>query len=293
MSTAVATSLIAEQFPQWAHWAIRPVERSGWDNKTFRLGETLLIRLPSAQGYAAQVPKEQKWLPRLAPQLSFPIPEPIALGAPSKSYPWNWSVYRWIDADPAQSIQTDQLPRFASDLAQFLNELHRIDAQEGPAAGAHNYYRGASPAVYDNETRRAIIQLKSLIDADAASDLWEKALSSTWAHKPVWVHGDLSIDNLLIKEGRLCAVIDFGCMGTGDPACDLVIAWTFFTKSTRQIFKSQLDLGSDTWARARGWALWKALITLASSQNKASPQALKTQQIISELLIDHSLEASS
>ena len=133
------TELVAQQFPQWAHLPIRPVELSGIDNRTFRLGEEMLIRLPSAATYALKVQKEQKWLPKLAPHLSYLIPEPIALGQPSKNYPWHWSIYGWIEGESANTLSFDnlQLEKIAEQLAQFLSELHKIDVEGGPSAGPH------------------------------------------------------------------------------------------------------------------------------------------------------------
>lgn len=290
ITLSLVIDLISEQFPQWAHLPIRPVKLSGWDNRTFHLGEEMSIRLPSAEGYAPQVQKEQKWLPGLASHLSFPIPELLAIGQPSKNYPWNWSVYRWIEGENADVLHADDLQQFASQLAQFLNELYKIDATGGPLAGAHNYYRGGSPSVYDGETRSAIAQLQDFIDVDTVTNVWEKALSSKWSNSPVWIHGDFSVENILVKDGRLAAVIDFGCMGVGDPACDLVIAWTFLTRESRKIFRSHLGLDPDTWARARGWALWKSLITLAPLVDKTCSKALKKQQVIDEILDEHELE---
>lgn len=145
---SLVINLIKEQFPQWAHFPIKPIAISGWDNKTFHLGETMLIRLPSAQEYAAQVPKEHAWLPLLASHLSISIPKPLALGQPSESYPFQWSIYQWIDGQNADTLHNNDLPQFAKDIAQFLNELHAIDTHNAPPAGEHNYYRGAPPSVY-------------------------------------------------------------------------------------------------------------------------------------------------
>jgi len=291
ITLSLVTNLIAEQFPQWVHLSIKPIALSGWDNRIFRLGEEMTIRLPSAEEYAPQVQKEQKWLPILAPHLSFPIPEPLAIGQPSMNYPWNWSVYRWIEGESANSLFIDDLQLFASDLAQFLNELYKIDPTGGPLAGAHNFYRGDSPSVYDAETRSAISQLRGIIDVNAVTSVWERAISSKLRSNPVWIHGDFSAENILVKDGRLAAVIDFGCMGVGDPACDLVIAWTFLTKESRKIFKSHLCLDPDTWARARGWALWKALITIAPLEDKTCSEALRKQQMIDEILNEHEFES--
>lgn len=292
ITNSLVTDLITEQFPKWSHLHIRPVDFNGWDNRTFRLGEKMSIRLPSAEEYALKVQIEQKWLPLLAPHLSFPIPIPLAMGKPSKNYPWNWSIYKWIEGESANNLLIDKtnLQQIALNLAQFLNELHKIDVTGGPAAGTHNFYRGGSLSVYDAETRSAIVLLKGFIDVDTVTSVWEKAISSQCSNKPVWVHGDFSAGNILIKGNRLEAVIDFGGMGIGDPACDLVIAWTFLTHESRKIFRSHLCLDPDTWARARGWALWKALITIVPLNDKTCSQAIKQKQIINDIIHEHKFE---
>jgi aminoglycoside phosphotransferase (APT) family kinase protein len=150
-----------------------------------------------------------------------------AIGQPSINYPWNWAVYQWIEGENARPFLIDDLQLFALNLAQFLKELHTIDTTGGPLAGAHNFYRGGSPLVYDAETRSAISQLGGLFDMNAVTAVWERAISSKWTNNPVWIHGDFSAGNILIRNGRLVAVIDFGCMGIGDPACDLAIAWKY------------------------------------------------------------------
>lgn len=289
ITESLVTDLIAEQFPQWAHLPIEPVKFSGWDNKTFRLGSDMSMRLPSAQCYAAQVTIEQKWLPILAPRVSISIPTPLAMGQPCKDYPFNWSVYRWIEGDSANSliIEDIYLQQIALDLSRFLNELHTIDISGAPVAGSHNFWRGGSLSVYDAETKLALAQLKDFIDVSRAAAVWQKALSSQWNNNPVWIHGDLSAGNILIQHNQLVAVIDFGCMAVGDPACDLVIAWTLLKNESRNLFKSQLNVDSDTWARARGWALWKALITLSSLKDKSNSDAMVQRRIVDEILHEH------
>lgn len=280
----LATELIAEQFPQWAHLPIGSVKINGWDNTTFRLGDTLSIRLPNAAEYAEQVQKEQHWLPKLAAHLSVAIPEPIALGQPAKNYPWHWSVYRWLEGENANLDNIDDMFSFATELAEFLKQFHKINATDGPAAGAHNFYRGGDLSVYDAETRAAIFQLRELIDVNAVTSVWEKAINSPWHDKPVWVHGDFCAANILVKGGRLNAIIDFGCIGVGDPACDLMIAWTFLNDKNREIFKSQLCFDTDTWARACGWTLWKALIAIVALDDKAGSDALQQLQVINSIV---------
>ena len=273
LDAALVGRLIAAQFPQWAHLPIDPVEPGGWDNRTFRLGEHMSVRLPSAARYAAQVEKEHRWLPRLAPLLPLPIPVPLAIGAPAEGYPWPWSVYRWLDGETAAVAPIADLAEFASAVARFLTALQGIDARGGPPPGPHNFFRGGPVATYDAETRRAIATLDGEIDSAAATEVWERALASQWPGSAVWVHGDVSDGNLLVKDGRLAAVIDFGSSGVGDPACDLYLAWTFLEGESREAFRSALPLDEATWARGRGWTLWKGLITLAQHLNTDPVQA--------------------
>lgn len=279
--------LVDAQFPQWAHLPITPVAVSGWDNRTFHLGAEMTVRLPSAAHYAAQVEKEQHWLPKLAQHLPLPIPQPLAKGAPAFGYPWRWSIYRWRDGEPATLEDIADQRAFATALAEFLAALQQIDAGGGPRAGAHNFHRGGALAVYDAETRRALHALKGKLDTTTATAVWEAALSSRWQAAPVWVHGDVAASNLLVKDGKLCAVIDFGSCGVGDPACDLVIAWTFLTDAGRDVFRAALPLDATTWARGRGWALWKALILLAGHVQSSDFEAGRAQRTLDAVLADH------
>lgn len=266
ITAEVATRLVAEQFPQWADLPVVPVVHNGWDNTTFRLGEELSVRLPSGDGYAAQVEKEHRWLPVLAPQLPLPIPQPVGQGRPGSGYPWPWSIYRWIDGQPANLARIADMTRFAGEVARFLAALYAIDASGGPAAGQHSASRGGPLTRWDEWTRESIELLVADIDARAVTEVWETALASTWEFAPVWVHGDVIGSNLLVADGELCAVIDFGCSAVGDPACDLAAEWMFFDGENGEAFRRGLPLDAATWARGRGWALWKALITLAGEK---------------------------
>jgi len=263
ITPAVAARLVAAQFPHWADLPVVPIALDGWDNTTFRLGDELCVRLPSADAYVAQIEKEHRWLPVLARRLPLPIPEPVAKGRPGGGFPRPWSIYRWIEGDPASTDRIADLTEFAADLAAFLAALYAIDASGGPPAGAHSFFRGGPLDTYDAQSRASIERLADDIDIEAATEVWDAALASTWNRPPVWVHGDVAASNLLVTEGRLRAVIDFGCSAVGDPACDLVMAWTFFAGESAEVFRSGLRFDDATWARARGWALWKALITLA------------------------------
>ncbi len=286
IDAALAGRLIAEQFPQWADLPIRPVALGGWDNRTFHLGKAMIVRLPSAARYAAQVEKEQRWLPSLAKGLPLPIPTPLAMGRPDQGYPWPWSVYGWLDGEIAPVARIDDLARFAADLGAFLSALQHIDATDGPATGPHCFWRGGPLATYDGEARAAITALGSRIDAKAATAVWEAALETTWTAAPVWVHGDMAAGNLLVRHGSLSAIIDFGCSCVGDPACDLAIAWTFLEGDAREAFRAALPLDRGTWTRGRGWTLWKALIVYAGLSSNPL-DAEKSGRIIDDLVAEH------
>jgi aminoglycoside phosphotransferase (APT) family kinase protein len=282
----LVSHLVAQQFPEWKNLSVRAVAVQGWDNRTFRLGDRMLVRLPSGQEYERQVQKEQKWLPILAPHLPLPIPVPLALGKPGEGYPWDWSIYQWLEGESANrvTLEAQDLEGIALALAHFLKALHRYDPAGAPTPGLHNWWRAAHTSVYDAETRALIQKLSGLIDEKSARELWEKAISSEWSKDPVWVHGDVASGNLLLKDKKLSAIIDFGCMGIGDPACDLTIAWTFFKDRSRAIFKEAMDLDEATWTRARGWALWKALYELSESEDKFGAKAEEQKWIIGEVI---------
>ncbi len=260
--SALVRTLLAAQFPQWAQLPIAAVPSSGTDNALFRLGDDMVVRLPRIHWAVEQVAKEQRWLPVLAPNLPLAIPEPLALGEPALGYPWQWSVYRWLDGDTVAPGRLDDMQHAATELANFIAALQRIDATDGPPPGAHNSNRGEPLTVRDAGTRQAIAALEGIIDRVAVTAAWEDGLNvPTWDGAPVWVHGDLAATNLLVRDGRLCAVIDFGCLGIGDPAVDLMVAWEFLAP-VRETFRAALAVDDATWVRGRGWALTTALVAL-------------------------------
>lgn len=305
ITPAVVAELVAEQFPEWAGLPVERVALDGWDNATFRLGDELSVRLPSAEGYVAQVDKEHQWLPVLARHLPLPIPEPVAMGHPGGGFPRPWSIFRWIEGGPASLEPIADLTGFAADLAGFLVALYAVDASGGPPPGWHNFFRGASLKTFaaemktkrfDADAGRSIELLADEIDAGAVTEVWEAALASEWDQPPVWVHGDVVASNLLVVDGRLRAVIDFGCAGVGDPACDLVMAWNFFADESRAELQRGLPFDDATWARARGWALWKALITIVRERERGDDAMASARQwgwrhspleIVDLVLADH------
>lgn len=274
--------LVAGQFPQWAGLAVQPVANGGWDNWTFHLGSRMSVRLPSAAEYALAIDKEHRWLPALAPRLPLPIPVPLAKGEPGAGYPYPWSVYPWLDGAPAMADRIADPVRFALDLAGFLAALQSVDPTDGPRPGTHNWYRGGTLRTYDGEARRAFTTLDGRVDVGLARAIWQSALGARWDGVPSWFHGDVARGNLLLLDGELAAVIDFGTCGVGDPACDLAIAWTLLTAEGREVFRHRLSVDAPMWARGRGWALWKTLAACASDPGDAD-----ARRILSEIFTDY------
>jgi aminoglycoside phosphotransferase (APT) family kinase protein len=252
--------LLAAQFPKWADLAIAPVLPSGTDNAIYRLGDGTVARLPRLVRAVATLEKELRWLPELAPRLPLAIPIPLAVGEPAEGYPFTWSVYTWLHGETATAERIANDGRAATDMAEFIAAMQRLDLHGGPPPGPHNVFRGVPLATRDESTRAAIASLGETIDVAAATAAWEAALAAPeWRRAPAWIHGDLDCRNLLVEDGRLSAVIDFGCLGVGDPACDVAVAWKFLSAETRDIFRAELSVDEATWARSRGWTLSQAL----------------------------------
>jgi aminoglycoside phosphotransferase (APT) family kinase protein len=287
LNATLVQQLVDTQFPQWAALSVQAAEPQGWDNRTFRLGTELSVRLPSAQGYVAQVEKEHRWLPFLAGALSWPIPVPVARGHSGQGYPFPWSVYRWRDGQPAGTADLPDLAPFAADVAHFLRDLQAVSSRGGPPAGAHSSYRGAPLSTYDGDTQACLSELDGLIDTERAGAVWDAALTAHHEAPPVWFHGDMAVNNLLVHQGRLVGVIDFGCCGVGDPACDLVLAWTLFRGESRAVFKAGLSADARLWARARGWVVWKALLQLSELHDVQGKITTAAQRVLTEILSDH------
>lgn len=254
-----AKKLIEGQFPEWSSLPIHEVKNSGWDNRTFHLGEDMLIRIPRDKEHAPPILNEYQWLPKLATQLPTLIPMPIGLGEPTIECPWHWSINRWIKGETVTKERIQNMSAFAEELGLFLKAFQSLDTTGGPEAGAHNFYRGGSLHAYDHEMEVAIPRIENSQEREVATKLWQEALSSQREKEPVWVHGDFAIGNILVENGHLKAVIDFGQLAIGDPACDLVIAWNFFSGKSREVFKNKVALDRNTWIRALGWAFWKTL----------------------------------
>jgi aminoglycoside phosphotransferase (APT) family kinase protein len=280
--------LLAAQFPHWAELPLEPVNSAGTDNAIFRLGADMAARLPRVEWAVEQVDKEQRWLPRLAPALPLAIPVPLGAGVPGSGYPWRWSVYSWLEGETPRVDEIAHRQDAAIALAEFVAALRKVDPRGGPAAGAHNFFRGVPLAMRDPPVRDAIASLGNALDAARVTKAWESALQTPpWSGAPVWIHGDIHAGNLLVHRGRLSAVIDFGGLGVGDPACDLIVAWNALLPEGRTVFRGALAADDDMWARGRGWALSIALIALPYYQ-KCNPAVARAARLtIEQVLADH------
>jgi aminoglycoside phosphotransferase (APT) family kinase protein len=246
--------LLGEQFPEWADLPLRRVEPAGTVNAIFRLGDEFSLRLPRREGPMEPGGKEFDWLPRLAPLLPLEIPVPVAQGRPTREYPWFWEVYSWVDGEtvPVERIDAVQVAR---DLAAFVAALQEVDPAGAPPG------RGIALTERDPEIRYWMARF----DGDPAVKAeWERALAAPpWHGSPVWHHGDLDARNWLVRDGHISGVIDWGSMGVGDPACDVMVAWKLHSPAARDVFREALPTDGATWKRARGWALSQAVAILA------------------------------
>ncbi len=265
IDTELVTGLLRDQHPDLAGLPLREVAR-GWDNAIYRLGDAHVVRLPRRAVAAALVEGEQRFLPELARRLPLPIPAPTRFGEPGRGYPWRWSVCDWIDGDTAADAPCDRA-RAARDLGAFLSALH----VPAPADAPRNEVRGGDLSGRHDAFTERLGALASRLDAPALRRIWEGAIRTP--RDPArrdWIHGDLHPANLIVRERRLAAVIDFGDLTGGDRATDLSVAWTFLDADTRPLFRHALgDVDDATWTRARGWALSHGLACLAHSSDDA------------------------
>ncbi|MFI1676643.1 aminoglycoside phosphotransferase family protein [Streptomyces sp. NPDC020607] len=259
---ALVRRLVEEQFPGWGGLSVERVGSAGTSNAMFRLGADMVVRLPRLPGSVEDVEREHRWLRALADALPVPVPAPLAMGGPGEGYPYPWSVFRWLGGEtPVAGRPLAEPELFAKDMAEFITSLRAVDATGAPAA-----YRSDPLASRDASTREVISGLRGVVDADTVTEVWDAALRATpWQGPGVWVHGDLQPGNVLVHEGRLSAVIDFECMGTADPAVDLIAAWYLMDDEARPVFRAALGPAVDDsmWERGRGWALTIALTELS------------------------------
>ncbi len=275
IDSALVRRLLAEQLPELAGLTIEPVRLVGTDNALYRLGEELVVRLPRRARTAATLAKEVRWLPVIAPHLPVPIPVPLAQGEPAEGFPFPWAVYPWLPGERATREVAPDRSRLAVDVAAFIRALWRIETTDGPAPGVHNFGRGAPLATRDESVRSALGRVDG-IAVEACATAWERALrAAVWDRPPLWIHGDLDGLNVLVGEGRLRGVIDFGGLGVGDPAADVMVAWKLFGADARSVFREALAVDDATWERSRGWALSQAVVALACYAPSSHPALVR------------------
>jgi aminoglycoside phosphotransferase (APT) family kinase protein len=281
---ALVRRLLAGQFPHWADLAIDPIVSYGTDHDIYRLGDHLAARLPRIGWATDQAAKEAEWLPRLAPHLRLAVPVQLAMGGPAEGYPFEWSVYRWLPGANANGT-IDDLNQAAVDLAAFVKALRRLDATDAHPRPPRA--RGAPLAELDEQVRRSIAELGDRIDGAAALRSWKESLdASGWDGEEVWVHGDLLPGNLLVVDGRLSAVIDFGGLNVGDPACDLQPAWNVFAGDSRTRYRAELQVDDASWLRGRGWALSQAVSALPYYWHSNPGMIRQASRALAQVLAD-------
>jgi aminoglycoside phosphotransferase (APT) family kinase protein len=279
---ALVRRLVGAQFPQWAHLAIEPITSAGTDNAVYRLGSDLAVRLPRIDWAVGQVDRELEWLPRLASKLPLTVPIPVAVGGPAFGYPWSWGIWPWTDGERATAETLDDLGDAAKDLAGFLSALHAIDPTGGPPAS-----RRGPLSDRDEGVRAAIGSLGDEFDRDAVLNAWDAALEApSWDSAAVWIHGDAYDGNVLARDGRLAAVIDWSGVGIGDPAADAIVAWSLFSGDSRDAFRSALRVDDATWARGRGWALAVAVNAIPYYRDTNPVLAANARHRLREVLAD-------
>lgn len=274
--------LLVEQYADWAELPLTPIHPTGTVNAVFRLGAELCVRLPRLRAWAHDLEKELQWLPILAPRISLSIPEPLAVGKPGAGYPFAWAVYRWLPGAPLDRAHPPDDGPLAERLAQFILELRQVEP-----AGAPQSRRDRPLPLRDAESRAAIASARRMIDVPAVTAAWQACLQAPpWQGQPVWTHGDLLPPNLLLAQGQLTAVIDFGNLGVGDPAVDVIPAWSVLGKTGRRVFRAALGVDDAAWLRGQGFALHQALLIIPYYRETNPAFAAMALRTLSEIVAD-------
>jgi aminoglycoside phosphotransferase (APT) family kinase protein len=282
IDVSLVRRLLAEQFPRWADRRLERIASAGTVNAVYRLGDDLSVRLPRIEGGVDDVVRECRWLPRLASDLPLDVPVPLGQGEPAVGYPYPWAVCRWVEGSHASIDDLDDPHAAAIDLARFVSAMRRVDSAGAPAA-----YRGGPLSDQDDGVRASIASSDGLVDTRAVAAAWETALRAPdWDGPPTWSHADLLPGNLLAADRRLSAVIDFGCMGVGDPAIDVIVAWTYLNADTRDAFRTELGVDDAMWMRARGWVLTIGINALPYYYETNPAFAADARRMLDEVLAD-------
>jgi aminoglycoside phosphotransferase (APT) family kinase protein len=285
ITPALVYELLKAQFPQLSGLPLEPIEPAGTDNVMFKLGDSLAVRLPRTEHAAQNIDKECYWLPKLAPHLPLPIPAPIEQGHAGLEYGLSWAVCHLLPGKNLSISRIDNLQQAAIDMGHFVSALQQIDAVGGPTNK-----RGLPLRSRDKETRSAIAQLEGVIDVDRATQFWDAILAtSQWNGPARWMHGDLHPGNLLVKDDRISAVIDFGSCGVGDPAADLMVAWTLLDSESRKVFHSIVKSDDASWARGCGWAFTMGIVAYPYYRDTNPTFATVAKRAMDEALSDAAL----
>lgn len=291
IDASLVERLLAAQFPDWSDRPVKVVAESGTDNVTFRLGTDLAVRLPRTPGMQGQIEKDHEWLPRLGPHVPLAVPQQLAIGEPGEGYPFTWGVYRWLEGETLDLDRIDDPVRVAVDLAGFVRALHGADPTGAPTPSGDPFERGTPLAPRDAMFREALDELRDEFDTGLVLAAWEASLAAdTFAGPPVLIHGDLMSGNLLTRQGRLSAVIDFATLRAADPAADLLAAWYVFSGESRQAYRAALGVDDDTWVRARGWALSLQLIAIPYYRKQLPDAPREPPEVVNAALAEFAAE---
>jgi aminoglycoside phosphotransferase (APT) family kinase protein len=275
-------ALLRDQFPAWADEPLHRIADSGTDSAIYRLGEAMGIRLPRIHWAEAQIDREGRWLKTLAGGLPVPIPVPLATGRPGHGYPFPWLVYPWLEGVSLDQVVLNSWNDFALDVARFVLALEQQPTADGPAPR----HRGTPMAQYDPVVQWGLEKIDGLIDVDLAQRVWKSALDAgDWPNDPVWVHGDLLPGNVLVRDQRLCGVIDWSGAGVGDPACDAMVAWSL-PPQARRTFRRALGFDDATWARARAWVVEQTILYIPYYERTLPLQVEQARQRLCAALED-------
>ena len=290
---ALVRRLLAAQHPQWADLPLTVAGEWGTDHAMYRLGDDLVVRLPRICWAVKAVAAEQRWLPFLGPQLPVEIPEVVATGEPGEGYPWPWTVLTWIEGEHPPTVDWWGAEQLAVHLARFNRAVAALDPTDGPIAGSPGGpQRGIPIRLRDEQVRGCIAQVADEFDADGLLAAWEAdAFVADHEGDPVWVHGDLTPGNLLLREGRLTGVLDFGGVSVGDPAVGLLPAWNLFAGQARRTFRDSSDADEAAWRRGRAWALSIAVVALPYYRDSFPAISASSRRVLTEVLGDHEREA--
>jgi aminoglycoside phosphotransferase (APT) family kinase protein len=278
ISEDVVRALLRAQLPDWAELPIVAFDHGGTDHFIFRLGDELQVRLPKHEPSTGQVEKELRILPRLRPHLQVELPQPLARGLSGEGYPFTWGVYRWLPGEPPREGSVE----LAGDVAAFLHALQELPVEDEAPVNS----RGAPLGRRDRAFREALTRLRDEVDTAAVASAWDAAMAAPeWDGAPVLIHGDMLPANLLLRDGRLSAVLDWGIFGAGDPACDYLIAWSLLAP-VRGAFRSAAGVDDATWARARGWAVSHGVNALGYYLHTNPPMVAHARSAIAGVLAD-------